>query len=467
MKNLVEQMPKMLMGQALEEAMLSLPTYDPTICQADAGVRLAALDAMADIYVPSLMSYEIYSKVYLAMLHSLKKKQTKDAVVQGNQNYKRLQGMVYHSVLGGADSFSIIGPSGIGKSTAIMKSIVLSGGDRIITIENPYVQIIPCINVQCPHDCSVKGLLLAILSQVDMLLGTRYEELSVKSRASIDNLIGTVSQVALNSLLLIVIDECQNICRNKGGVNLVASMTQLINASGVSICMVGLPETELLFNSEMQIARRSVGLSYSALPFDGYFIRFCETLFSYQFVTHSSRLTPELIELLYECAGGIIGVLVSIIMEAQQIAILTGKEELNKETILLAYKERLKNVQDFVQVKPKKRNQASSVKNTNSVNLPKESSFDESDMDILVADIMNQVREEDLDAVKQLRIYDFLVEEVSVVWLALCHLFIRMNWYIAGLQGTMPIQGIWPMCLLLRTYWRKRTSDRMWSLSIN
>ena len=80
-----------------------------------------------------------------------------------------------------------------------------------------------------------------------------------------------------------------------------------------------------------------MGLSYSALPYDEYFIKFCETLFSYQYVTHPSKLTPELIELLYECTGGIIAIVVSIIMEAQQIAILTGKEELNKETILMAY----------------------------------------------------------------------------------------------------------------------------------
>lgn len=412
MEKLMEQMPKMLMGQELDGAMLSLPPYDPEIYKADAGTRLTALDDMTNIYIPSAMSYEIYSKIYLAMLHSLKKKQTKDAVVQGNQNHKRLQGMVYHSVLGGADSFSIIGPSGIGKSTAIMKSIVLSGGDRIITIENPYVQIIPCINVQCPHDCSVKGLLLAILSQVDILLGTRYEELAVKNRASIDNLIGTVSQVALNNILLIVVDECQNICRNKGGVNLIASMTQLINASGVSICMVGLPETELLFSQEMQLARRSVGLSYSALPCDDYFIRFCEILFSYQFVANPSRLSSELIELLYECTGGIIAIVVSIIMEAQQIAILTGKETLDKETILLAYKERLKNVQDFVQVKSKKRNQTSSVKSKYAPELVKEISLCETDIDMLVADVMDQARSEGLDAVEQLGLYGFLLEEV-------------------------------------------------------
>lgn len=414
MENLMTKMPKMLMGQDLAKSMLLLPTYNPAICKADAGARLMALDAMTDIYVPSQMSYEIYSKIYMAMLHSLKKKQTKDAIQQGNQNHMRLQGLGYNSVLGGADSFSIIGPSGIGKSTAIAKSIALSGGDQIITTENPYAQIIPCINVQCPHDCSVKGLLLAILSQVDVLIGTRYEHLAVKDRASIDNLIGTVSQVALNNILLIVIDECQNICRNKGGVNLVASMTQLINSSGVSICLVGLPETELFLGKEMQLARRSVGLSYSALPYDEYFIQFCETLFSYQYVTHPSKLTPELIELLYECTGGIIAIVVSIIMEAQQIAILAGKEELNKETILMAYNKRLKNVQDFVQVKSNKRSQTSSIVNKNTADISQKSSVDEAGMDILIAVIIDKARSEGLDAVELLKGQEILIEEENV-----------------------------------------------------
>ena len=134
--------------------------------------------------------------------------------------------------------------------------------------DNPHARIIPCINVQCPHDCSVKGLLLAILSQVDMAIGTDYRQSAAKYRASTDTTIGMVSQVSLNNILLIIIDECQNICRNRNGINLAASMTQLINSSGVSICMVGLPETELFFRQEMQLARRSVGLSYSALPYD-------------------------------------------------------------------------------------------------------------------------------------------------------------------------------------------------------
>lgn len=414
MENIMEKMPKMMMGEELEKTMLSLPDYDSEICKADAGTRLVVLNDVADVYIPSHMSFEIYSKIYLSMLHSLKKKQTREAVVQGNQNHRRLQGLSYHSVLGGADSFSITGPSGIGKSTALAKSISLAGGEQIIETKEPYAQIIPCVNVQCPHDCSVKGLLLAILAQVDIAIGTSYQQMAVKNRASIDNLIGTVSQVALNNILLIVIDECQNICRNKGGVNLVSAMTQLINSSGVSICMVGLPETELFFQNEMQLARRSVGLSYQALPCNEYFMEFCGTLFTYQYVSRPSKITPDLVELLYECSGGILALVVSIIMEAQQIAILTGREKLDKETILQSYEERLKNVQDFVKVNTKKRKQTCHVAPKTRIKKSKEITPKEPDAGVLISDILSVPDAKGMGAVELLAGKGILIEEVAV-----------------------------------------------------
>lgn len=413
MDSLLEQMPKMLTGKELEEAMLSLPPYDLGIRQAGAGTRLAALNDITEIYVPSQMSHEIYSKIYLAMLHSLKKKQTAGAVRQGNQNHRRIQGLAYNSVLGGADSFSVTGPSGIGKSTALAKAAFLSGGGEIIVTDNPHARIIPCINVQCPHDCSVKGLLLAILSQVDMAIGTDYRQSAAKYRASTDTIIGMVSQVSLNNILLIIIDECQNICRNRNGINLAASLTQLINSSGVSICMVGLPETELFFRQEMQLARRSVGLSYSALPYDGYFIRFCETLFTYQYVANGSVLTPDLMELLYECTGGIIAVLVSLIMEAQQIAVITGREELSRETILMAYRERHKNVQDFVHVSGRKRSQTSKTAAGRTPETAEDRLPAETD-EVSISGLTGLMSERDADAAGLLAQNGILVEEVAV-----------------------------------------------------
>jgi len=174
--------------------------------------------------------------------------------------------------------------------------------------------------------------------------------------------------------------------------------------------MVGLPETEYFFSQEMQLARRSVGLSYSALSCNDYFIRFCKTLFSYQYVAHPAKLTPELIELLYECTGGIIAIVVSIIMEAQQIAILTGKEELSKETILLAYQERLKNVQDFVKVKTTKRKQTSTSRGKALAEIPEGGA--DTEPDVTITEIMDQAGEKDGDIAGLLKEQGILVEEV-------------------------------------------------------
>lgn len=194
----------------------------------------------------------------------------------------------------------------------------------------------------------------------------------------------------------------------------MSAMTQLINSSGVAICMVGLPETELFFSNEMQLARRSVGLSYQALPCNEYFMEFCETLFSYQYVSNPSKITPDLVELLYECSGGILALVVSIIMEAQQIAILTGKEKLNKETVLLAYEERLKNVQDFVKVNTKKRKQTSHVAQKTRIKKSKEITPKEPDAGAMISDILNAPDARGMDAVELLAEKGILIEKVAV-----------------------------------------------------
>lgn len=414
MNRLMDKIPPMLTGNELEQELTSLPEYDPNICKADAGTRLVALNQLSEIYIPSQMSYEIYSKIYLAMLHSLYKKQTDEAVRQGNENHRKMQGLGHNSILGGSDSFSIIGKSGIGKSTAIAKAIEIAGGMEVITLQNPYANIIPFVNIQCPHDCSIKGLLLSILGQVDMAIGTNYRDAAVKAKASIDVLIGMVSQVALNHILLIVVDECQNICRNKNGVNLVSAMTQLINSSGISICLVGLPETEVLFQREMHLARRSIGLSYLDTFCDDYFIRFCEILCSYQYVANPSPITPEIIETLYQCSNGVIGVVVSLVMESQQMAILSGKEELSKDIILRAFCDRMKNLQSFIAPEPIKAGQTATIRKEPFVAEQQEPDAGTSSTGTTIKELAQQAREKKMDIVALLKASGIKVMEVAV-----------------------------------------------------
>ena len=326
-----------------------MPEYGEHICEEDESIRLMALSDIYKIYLPSSMTTEIYSKVYLSMLRSLQKKNTKSAVIQRNENYRQIQNQSYRGIIGGSDSFTIIGNSGVGKSSAIMGSIAVATDNLILEIEHPYMRIIPCVICQCPHDCSVKGLLLEILRKVDEILDSQYYEQAIRARATTDMLIGCVSQVSLNHIGLLVVDEIQNVCNHRNGTNLVSMLTQLINNSGISICMVGTPESTKFFEKEMQLARRSLGLQYGALEYNEYFKFLCETVYSYQYVKNRTEISDMVIEWLYEHSSGLVSVVISLIHDAQEIAIMTGKEVLNIETLDIAYQERMKMLHGYIQ----------------------------------------------------------------------------------------------------------------------
>ena len=150
LSNIIYILPTMKSGDDLFSALEVLPKYDEAIREAEVPVRLMALSDLYRIYVPSNMSLEIYSKMYLALLRSLQKKGTKMAVQQKNQNHKAVIQQEYSGIMGGSDSFTIIGSSGIGKSSAISRAITLITENRVIEVENPYTKIIPRISVQSP-----------------------------------------------------------------------------------------------------------------------------------------------------------------------------------------------------------------------------------------------------------------------------------------------------------------------------
>lgn len=71
-------------------------------------------------------------------------------------------------------------------------------------------------------------------------------------------------------------------------------------------------------------------------------------------------------------------------------------------------------MQDFVKITPKKRSQTSSIVYKDIVDIPQKSSVDETDMDILVTEIIDKARAEGLDAVELLTGQEILVEEENV-----------------------------------------------------
>lgn len=410
MNDILKLIPEMKAGDALITALSVLPTYDDNIRSQNEAVRLIALSDLYRIYIPSPMTTEIYSKLYLALLRSIQKKMTKTAVIQKNQNHRAIQQQEYTGILGGSDSFTIIGNSGIGKSSAISRSLSLLQADGIIETEKPYTKIIPCVVVQCPFDSSVKGLLLEILRKVDEAIGSDYYKNALKIRVTTDMLIGNVSQVAINHIGLLVVDEIQNVVNSKNGKSLVGMLTQLINNSGISICMIGTPESSMFFEQAMQLARRSLGLQYTSLPYDQYFYDFCCTLFSYQYTKQETEISDAIINWLYEHSGGIVSVVVSLIHDAQEIAILNGKEILNIETLNEAYKKRLSMLHSYIEPTIKHGKQTSVKKKAKSE--PPQVQSDIAD-DFSIAELAATAKAENSDIVTLLKAR-ISIEEVRV-----------------------------------------------------
>ena len=411
------KLPEMKSGNELISALSIIPEYDETICQQNQAVRLMALSDLYQIYIPSQMSLEIYSKLYFALLRSMQKKGTQMAIKQRYENYKAIQQQSYSGILGGSDSFTIIGTSGIGKSSAISRAISLITENRIIETDKPYTKIIPCLIVQCPFDSSVKGLLLEILRKVDEELGTDHYIHAIKSRASTtDMLIGAVSSIALNNIGMLVVDEIQNVVNSKNGKSLIGALTQLINNSGISICMVGTPESTVFFEQAMQLARRSVGLQYTTMKYDEYFQSFCKIIFKYQFLKNRTEITAAITEWLYEHSAGVISVVVSLIHDAQEIAILTGKEVLNLDTLNEAYQQRLSLLHGYMQpsviqnqpITRKKKTAASVQKNQSAVVKQAEEQANYS-----ISEIAEKAKTENLNVVELLKEV-YTVVEVAI-----------------------------------------------------
>jgi hypothetical protein len=185
---------------------------------------------------------------------------------------------------------------------------------------------------------------------VDEKLGSKYYSNALRVKSTTDMLIGSVSQVALNHIGLLVVDEIQHIVNHKNGKTLIGCLTQLINNSGISIAMLGTPESSAFFTQAMQLARRSLGLQYEALEFSEEFQRVCETLYRYQYVCNRTELDFATILWLYEHSNGNISIVAGLIHDAQEVAILDGSEILNMDTLRMAYQDRMAMLHPYISV---------------------------------------------------------------------------------------------------------------------
>ena len=299
--------------------------------------RLQALNDLYDLFIPhDQMSVEIYMKLHLMASRSLDKKNSLEAIKQANLNRRHLTEGTYPETLSNGTSsdasMTIIGPSGIGKSSNIGRVINLIAPD-VVTIQKPYRLLIPFLLLQIPYDASSKSLFTEIAREVDRKIGTNYLSSMTRVTMSTSRMLSFASSILLNHVLCVVIDETQNLIINKTGRFFVNLLTQLINSSKVGIVLVGTEECTQLFASSPFLARRTFGLQYGLLAYDDYFKHFCNTLFEYQYTLNKVALNEGMFSFIYQISNGSIAIITSLFIQASEAAILNGSERIDLQLL--------------------------------------------------------------------------------------------------------------------------------------
>lgn len=386
-------LPKMLFGKELEKALTVLPVYSENVRQMETAERLLRLSDIYKIFIPNEMAAEVYCKLYSMASISLQKKGTIESVRLLNAvhhgivepyNEDGFQNDKYKGTATGMTSATCIGISGIGKTTCIQAAISLLG--NVMEVDEPYRKIIPVVTVSCPFNCSFRSLCSQILSKVDECLGTNYFQKSRKSTMNAEQVMQMVCQVSNLYIGVLVIDEIQMIVESKSGSQLYRMVLQLINSSNISVMMCGTPECIPFFSQNPQMARRTSGLQYDAMSYDGQFREFCRVVFSYQYVQNKAELTDGILEWMYEHSGAIPGSVTALVHDAQEIAILTGKEELGIATLNEAYERRMKMLHSYIipNIRINKKYAKAVEKTAENINNNEAADFDSIDIPALV-----------------------------------------------------------------------------------
>ena len=280
----IAALPPMLSGKDLIRALAVIPPYSDSDRDRSTGERLQLLSSLYEFYQPLSMTIDLYCEIYTAMQHCYGQYSVQSEAAAFQNGYALMHGNALAASIGGGNSFSVIGVSGLGKSTALQR--VLSLFPQVIEHtsyhgQNFYCHQIPYLVVQTPHDASIKALILDIYLQIDSLVGTSYQKDALSRRLSIDVLVSQLNQIVrVNHIGLLVIDELQNIAYRKsdGGMRFLNFLVHLINGAGVSICMVGTPRVLQVLQQEFRSARRTTGLVYDRLPNDKEFALLLHTL---------------------------------------------------------------------------------------------------------------------------------------------------------------------------------------------
>ena len=232
-----------------------------------------------------------------------------------------------------ASGFSIIGYSGMGKTSAVDR--VLSTYPQIITHSQynnqsfPFLQIV-WMKLVCPHDGSIKGLCSSFFSEFDRITGDNtYQKFALGRSATVDSMIPQISLIARRHALgALIIDEIQHLkaASSGGAEKMLNFIVNFVNIIGIPVILIGTPKALDVINGELMQARRNSG-QQGAVIMDSLkrgsndWNMLINGIWRYQWTRKMTPLTNELSDTLFDESYGIVDVAVKLYAMSQIKAI--------------------------------------------------------------------------------------------------------------------------------------------------
>lgn len=256
-----------------------------------------------------------------------------------------------------ADSMAIIGISGIGKTTAIERLLLMY--PQIIKHEEyreenfSRTQLV-WLKIDCPHDGNLSTLCKSFFKAIDDLLGTRYlEKFGYTNRVTSTMMLHMTSLASIYGIGVLVIDEIQHLLNSKNDMEeMLNFFVTLSNTVGIPTVLIGTSKAQKIFKGNFRQARRAA--SEGSIIWDRMdkeseeWSFFLETLWDFQCLKENTILTDKIRDAFYDECQGITAVAVNLFILAQERSLSEEKEKITVEILRATAKEDLHMIQPMI-----------------------------------------------------------------------------------------------------------------------
>ncbi|MGF7060513.1 ATP-binding protein [Brassicibacter mesophilus] len=279
-------------------------------------------------------------------IHSMKQEERESML---NRNMEHIRST--------ADSLSVIGISGIGKTTTIERLLLMY--PQIIKHEEykgralSRTQIV-WLKIDCPYDGNLATLCKSFFKTIDDLLGTRYlEKYGYLNRITSSMMLHMTSLASMYGIGILVIDEIQHLINSKNDPDeMLNFFVTLTNTIGIPTVLIGTFKALKIFKRDFRQARRAGSegniiwdrMTKNSDEWDF----FIETLWGFQWLKNKTELTQEIKDFFYNECQGITSVAVNLFILTQERALNTDSEKITKQIISKTSKEDLYMIQPMI-----------------------------------------------------------------------------------------------------------------------